>query len=168
MGKFAVIALRVVILIALAGSLVVQCVIAPLIWWDMEEAPASIRVPFVVIVVLGVATMQITAVCIWKLLTMVRRDTVFSPAAFRYVDIVIGSIAAASVLTFGVAVIARESNRMTPGDAVAPGIVGLICGASLVIAGVALIVLVMRQLLAQAVALDSEAKHLQSELDAVI
>ena len=56
----------------------------------------------------------------------------------------------------------------TPGDAVAPGIVGLICGVSLVIAGVALIVLVMRHLLAQAVALDSETKHLQAELDAVI
>jgi Protein of unknown function (DUF2975) len=168
MSRFAVLALRVVIVIALAGSLVVQCVIAPLIWWDMTGAPASIRVPLVAIVVLGVATMQVTAVCIWKLLTMVRRGTVFSPGAFRYVDIVIGSIAVASLLTFGVAVIARASNRMTPGDAVAPGIVGLICGASLVIAGVALIVLVMRQLLAQAVALDSEAKHLQSELDAVI
>jgi hypothetical protein len=31
-----------------------------------------------------------------------------------------------------------------------------------------LIVLVMRHLLAQAVALDSETKHLQAELDAVI
>lgn len=99
---------------------------------------------------------------------MVRRGTVFSLAAFRYVDIVIGSIATASALTFAVAVVARQSNRATPGDEVAPGLVGLICGVSLVIAGVALIVLVMRQLLAQAVALDSEAKLLQAELDAVI
>ena len=38
------------------------------------------------------------AVCVWRLLTMVRRGTVFSHAAFRYVDIVIGAIAAASVL----------------------------------------------------------------------
>jgi hypothetical protein len=168
MGTIAVIALRVVIVIALAGSLGVQCVITPLIWQDLEGAPASVRVPLVVIIVLGVATMQVTAVCIWRLLTMVRRGTVFTRAAFRYVDIVIGSIAAASALTFGIAVVARQSNRATPGDAVAPGIVGLICGVSLVIAGVALIVLVMRHLLAQAVALDSETKHLQAELDAVI
>jgi hypothetical protein len=46
--------------------------------------------------------------------------------------------------------------------------VGLICGLSLVVAGVALVVYVLRVLLAQAVALDSEAKHLQSELDEVI
>jgi hypothetical protein len=158
----------VVIATALLGSLVVQLVLVPLLWVDMEEAPAGVRWPFVVIVVLGIVTMQVTAICIWRLLTMVRRGTVFSHAAFRYVNIIIGAVAAASVLTFGVAVLAAHSNRTTPGDEVAPGLVGLICGAALVIGGVALLVFVLRMLLAQAVALDSEAKHLQSELDKVI
>jgi Protein of unknown function (DUF2975) len=168
MGSITVLALRAVIAIALAGSLVFQFVLVPLLWVDMDDAPAGVRESFVVIVVLGVVTMQVTAVCVWRLLTMVRRGTVFSHAAFRYVDIVIGAIATASVLIFGVACLAAYSNRITPGDEVAPGIVGLICGASLVIAGVALIVLVLRMLLSKAVALDSEAKHLQSELDEVI
>ncbi|MBT2535360.1 DUF2975 domain-containing protein [Arthrobacter sp. ISL-69] len=35
-------------------------------------------------------------VCVWRLLTMVRRGTVFSHAAFRYVDVVTGAVAAAS------------------------------------------------------------------------
>jgi hypothetical protein len=168
MGNFAVLALRAVIAVALAGSLLVQGVIAPLLWQDLEAARADVRIPLVVIVILGVLTMQVTAVCIWRLLTMVRRGTVFSLAAFRYVDTVIGAIAAASVLTLGIAVVAAHSNRTTPGDEVAPGLVAMICGASLVIAGVALIVLVLRMLLAQAVALDSQARHLQSELDEVI
>ncbi|MHB1058839.1 MAG: DUF2975 domain-containing protein [Rhodanobacter sp.] len=168
MGNLAVLALRAVIAVALAGSLLVQCVIAPLLWQDLEQARAEVRIPLVAIVVLGVLTMQVTAVCIWRLLTMVRRGTVFSLAAFRYVDVVIGAIAAASVLTFGIAVVGAYSNRTTPGDEIAPGLVALICGASLVIAGVALIVLVLRMLLAQAVALDSQARHLQSELDEVI
>lgn len=168
MGKLAVVALRAVIVIALTGSLLVQCVIAPLLWQDLKQAPADVRVPLVVIVVLGVLTMQVTAVCIWRLLTMVRRGTVFSNAAFRYVDIVMGAIATASVLTFGIAVVAAHSNRTTPVDEIAPGLVALICGASLVIGGVALIVLVLRMLLAQAVALDSRTRHLQSELDEVI
>jgi hypothetical protein len=146
----------------------VQGVIAPLLWRDLEAAYTDVRIPLVVIVTLGVLTMQVTAVCIWRLLTMVRRGTVFSLAAFRYVDIVIGAIVAASVLTFGIAVVAAHSNRTTPGDEIAAGIVALVCGASLVIAGVALIVLVLRMLLAQAVALDSQARHLQSELDEVI
>ena len=120
MGTVTVLALRVVIAIALVGSLVVQGVLAPLIWLDMDDARADVRTSFVVIVVLGVVTMQVTAVCIWRLLTMVRRGTVFSHAAFRYVDIVIGAITAASVLTFGIAVVAAYSNRTTPGDEVAP------------------------------------------------
>jgi hypothetical protein len=134
----------------------------PLIWMDLDEAPAGVRLPFVVIVVLGIVTMQVSAVCVWRLLTMVRRGTVFSHAAFRYVDIIIGAVAAASVLTFGLAV------TLAPGEAVAPGIVGLICGLALVVAGVGLVILVQRMLLAQAVARDTEAHQLQAELDEVI
>src|SRR5688572_5633068 len=106
MGTWAVRALRIIIAIALTGSVVVQCVLVPLIWIDMDDARPEIRIPFVAIVVLGVATLQVTAVCIWRLLTMVRRGTVFSLAAFRYVDIVIGAIATASALTLGIAVLA--------------------------------------------------------------
>jgi hypothetical protein len=51
---------------------------------------------------------------------------------------------------------------------VAPGVVGLVCGAALVVAGVALVVYVQRMLLAQAVDRDAEARALQSELDEVI
>lgn len=168
MGNLAVLALRVVIGVALAGSVFVQCVLAPLMWQDMDDARPEIRLPLVVIFVLIILSMQVTGVCIWRLLTMVRRGTVFSHAAFRYVDIVIGAIMAASVLTFGIAVVGAISNRTAPGDEVAPGVVGLICGVALVVAGVALIVLVQRVLLAQAVARDDEARHLQSELDEVI
>jgi len=116
----------------------------------------DITIPILAIVVLGVGTLQVTAVCIWMLLTRVRRGTVFSPSSFRYVDSIIGAIATASVLTFGLAVVGAYANRTTPGDEIAPGLVGLICGLALVIAGVALVVYVMRQLLAQAVAFRSE------------
>jgi hypothetical protein len=77
------------------------------------------------------------------------------------VDIIIAAIATGSLLMFSLAVL------LAPGDA-APGIVGLICGAALVIAGVALIVLVLRALLAQAVAREIEAQELRSELNEVI
>ncbi|MGF0171268.1 DUF2975 domain-containing protein [Streptomyces sp. Marseille-Q5077] len=67
----------------------------------------------------------------WRLVTMVRRGTVFSHGAFRYVHIVIDGVATA-------------------------------------VMGVALIVLVLRMLLAQAVARDVEATAMQAELEAVI
>jgi hypothetical protein len=168
MGQWAVRVLRVVIAIALLGSLVVQAVMVASAWMGENETPAEIRVSLAVIGVLGVACLQVIAVCIWRLLTKVRRGTVFSPESFRYVDGVIFAIATAAVLVFAVAVVARFANHSTPGDAVAPGMVGLICGLSLVTAGIALVVYVLRVLLVQAVALDSTAKSLQSELDEVI
>jgi len=168
MGRWVVLALRVVIAIALVGSLVVQAVMVALLLVDADDAPGGIVVSLVVIGVLGVACLQVIAVCIWRLLTMVGRGTVFSRDSFRYFDGVIGAIATGAVLVLAVAVVARFANHSTPGDEVAPGIVGLICGLSLVVAGVALVVFVLRALLVQAVALDSEAKYLQSELDEVI
>lgn len=168
MGNVAILALRVVIVLAFAGSLFVQLVLVPLVWVDSENDRPEIVLPLLGLFVLGVVCMQVCAVCIWRLLTMVRRGTVFSHAAFRYVDTIIGAILTASLLVFGVAVVGAISNRTTPGDEVAPGVVALICGVSLVIAGVALVVLVQRALLAQAVDRDTEARHLQSELDEVI
>jgi hypothetical protein len=161
MTRVVVLALQVVIGLALAGSLLVQTVLVPLLWADLAEAPAWLRITGVLIVVLGIVTMQVSAVCIWRLLTMVRRGSVFTTAAFRFVDVIIGAITAGSVLTFALAVV------LAPGE-LAPGVIGLICGASLVVAGVALIVLVLRLLLAQAVASVSEARALRSELGEVI
>ncbi|WP_166870811.1 DUF2975 domain-containing protein [Salinibacterium sp. ZJ450] len=161
MGKLTILALRIVIALALIGSLAVQIVMMPLVWVDLEGTEDRIRVLLIGILVLGILTMQVSALCVWRLLTMVRRGSVFTRAAFRYVDIIIGAIAAASLLTFLLAVL------LAPGDA-APGIVGLICGAALVVAGVALIVLVLRMLLAQAVAREIEAQQLRSELNEVI
>ena len=168
MARWAVLALRAVIAIALMGSVVVQVVMVLLLWLDTDDEPTGLRVSMVVIGVVGVACLQVIAVCVWRLLTFVGRGTVFSHASFRYVDGVIAAIAAGAVLVLAVAVVARFANHATPEDEVAPGLVALICGLSLVVAGVALVVYVLRMLLVQAVALDSQARHLQSELDEVI
>jgi hypothetical protein len=165
MGNLALLALRIVLAMVLAGSLFVQTVMVPLLASDLDGLNAEhayLRTPLLVFIVLGIVTVQVTLVCVWRLLTMVRRGTVFSHAAFRYVDVVIGAVTAASLLTFGLGA------TLAPGDPVAPGIVLLIGGAGLLVAGVALIVLVLRMLLAQAVARDAEASHLQAELDEVI
>jgi hypothetical protein len=165
MGKLTILVLRIVLAMVLAGSLFVQAVMVPLLAADLDGLDpdyAYLRTPLLVIAVLGIVTIQVVLVCVWRLLTMVRRGTVFSYAAFRYVDVVTGALAAASLLTFGLGV------TLAPGEAVAPGIVLLIGGAGVLVAGVALIVLVLRMLLAQAVARDAEANHLRAELDEVI
>lgn len=153
MGALTILALRVVLAAFFAGSLFVQGVLV----LDLADVPWQLAT----FVVLGIATVQVSGACVWRLLTMVRRGTVFSDRAFRYVDIVFGAVCAASLLMLLLAV------ALAPGS-VAPGIVLMACGLSLVIAGMALLVLVMRMLLAQAVARDAEAQHLQDELDEVI
>lgn len=62
----------------------------------MDPDVASVAIPVIVIVLLGIVTIQVTMVCVWRLLTIVRRGTVFSHAAFRYVDVVVAAVAAAS------------------------------------------------------------------------
>lgn len=168
MGRWAVLALRVVISVALAGSLLVQVAVVALLPFDQDTTTGT-GVSLAVIGVLGVACLQVVGVCVWRLLTMVRRGSVFSRRAFPYVDGVIGALATEAVVLVSIAVVVWLDNRSTPpGGEDAPGLVVLIALMSLVMAGVALVVSVLRLLLAQAVALDSEARHLQSELDEVI
>lgn len=165
MNRWVLRGLRFVIVGGLAGSVFVQTVMLFLLYRDMDGADQEvldIRPPLFAILVLLILVVQVCAVCVWRLLTMVQRRTVFSRPAFRFVDVIIGAIGFASLLLFVLGCF------LAPGDLVAPGLVLLIGGASATIAGIALIVLVLRALLAQAVARDLEATHLQSELDEVI
>jgi hypothetical protein len=115
-----------------------------------------------VLTILGLGTVQVIGVCVWRLVTMVRRGTVFSHAAFRYVDVIIGAIVAAALVWFAVTAL------NAPGQRDDPGVTLIMGGIGVAILGVALIVLVLRMLLAQAVARDVEAAQLQAELDEVI
>ncbi|WP_194421228.1 DUF2975 domain-containing protein [Microbacterium abyssi] len=161
MGRTTIVILRVVIALALLGSLVVQTVIAPLMWIDLDGAPMWFRVSFVVVVILGVLTMQVFAVCVWMLLTKVRRGSIFQESSFRYVDVIIGAIGAAALLALTFAFV------LAPTD-IAPGVVGLVCGAALVLGGMALLVFVMKALLRQAIERENEAQKLRTELGEVI
>src|SRR6187402_508614 len=101
MGRLAILALRAVIALMFASLLVVQGMIIPAIGRDLDEAGAEVahlRWPMVIILFLGVLAVQVALVCIWQLLTMVRRDTVFSAAAFRYVDVIIGAAVGMTLL----------------------------------------------------------------------
>lgn len=161
MGNAMILALRIVIALALIGSVVVQVMIVPAIWLDLVGAPLPARITFVSVIVLGVVTMQVFAVCVWMLLTKVRRGSVFSESSFVYVDVIVGAISTAAVLAFAMGVL------LSFGEA-APGLVGLICGAGLVLGGMALLVVVMKALLRQAIDREREARALRAELDEVV
>ena len=165
MGRLAILALRAVIVLMFAGLLAVQIMIIPAIGRDIDEGGAEVahlRWPLMIVLFLGVLAGQVALVCIWRLLTMVRKDTVFGAAAFRYVDVIIGAAVAATLLAMVLSFV------LAPGEAVPPGIVLLVVIAGTGTAAIALLVLVLRVLLAKAVALDSTATTLRAELDEVI
>jgi len=163
MGKLTVHALRAVLVVVLAGTVFIQ---AGLVWTlisgnDPEDGSVPL-IPLRVITILGMVSVQVAVVCVWRLVTMVRRGSVFSPAAFRYVDVMVGAIVAAALVWFAVTAVNAPDQRDDPGVTVIMGGIGV------GILGVALIVRVLRMLLAQAVARDVEAAQLRADLDEVI
>ncbi|HEX3960099.1 MAG TPA: DUF2975 domain-containing protein [Trebonia sp.] len=163
MGKLAVGALRAVLVVVLAGTVLVQALMAWVLVSGSDPEDGSLPLTALrVITIVGIVSVQVTGVCVWRLVTMVRRGTVFSHAAFRYVDVVIGAIVAAALVWFTVTAV------NAPGQRDDPGVTLIMGGIGVAILGVALIVLVLRMLLAQAVARDVEAARMQAELDGVI
>ncbi|MFJ6753867.1 MULTISPECIES: DUF2975 domain-containing protein [unclassified Streptomyces] len=154
MGKLTVWALRAVLGVVLVGTVFVQALMVWALATDPEDGSLPLT-PLRVITMLGMVSAQVALVCVGRLVTMVRRGTVFSPAAFRYVDGVIGAIVAAALLWFAVTAVNAPGQREDPGVTVIMGGIGV------AILGVALIVLVLRMLLAQ-------AAQMQAELDEVI
>ncbi|WP_405829875.1 DUF2975 domain-containing protein [Streptomyces sp. NBC_00105] len=154
MGKLTVWALRAVVGVVLVGTVFVQALMVWALATDPEDGSLPLT-PLRVITMLGMVSAQVALVCVGRLVTMVRRGTVFSPAAFRYVDGVIGAIVAAALLWFAVTAVNAPGQREDPGVTVIMGGIGV------AILGVALIVLVLRMLLAQ-------AAQMQAELDEVI
>lgn len=160
-GKLTVGALRAVLAVVLTGTVLVQVLMVWALFTDPEDGSLPLT-PLRVITMLGMVSAQVALVCVWRLVTMVRRGTVFSHAAFRYVDLVIGAIVAAALLWFAVTAV------NAPGQREDPGVTLIMAGIGLAILGVALIVLVLRMLLTQAVARDVEAAQMRAELDEVI
>ena len=149
MHPITIMVLRIILALSLVGSLAVQLLIVPTIWADLVDAPAGVRVAAVSIIVLWIVCLQVVALCIWRLVSMAAADAVFTSRAFRFVDVVIGAIAVAAVLT------AALASMLVPGEA-PPGVVALVFGAALATGGVALVVVVMKSLLRKAIAMRTE------------
>ncbi|WP_338702864.1 DUF2975 domain-containing protein [Streptomyces sp. Q6] len=156
MGKLTVRALRAVLMVVFAGTVFVQASMAWVLISGNDPEDGSLPLtPLRLITILGMVAAQVALVCVGRLVAMVRRGTVFSHAAFRYVDGVIGAIVAAALLWFAVTAV------NAPGQRDDPGVTLIMGGIGVAVLGVALIVLVLRMLLAQ-------AARLQAELDQVI
>ncbi|GAB3439869.1 DUF2975 domain-containing protein [Streptomonospora sediminis] len=113
-------------------------------------------VPYAALAIIGVACVQAALVAVWMLLGMLQRDALFSPKAFRWVDIVIGATIVATLVTAGATVHIAASGMPFPNNMQAVG--ALLYTSVATCAGVALamFLVLMRSLLRKATDLQTE------------
>jgi hypothetical protein len=121
-----------------------------------KESPehAYLRWPATAVTVFWVLCIQVVIVSTWKLLTMVKTDRIFSPAALGWVDTIVWAIGAAWVVLLGVFLYVGFKAQD-------PGLPLLLFLMLIGVAVLGLLMIVMRALLRQ-------ATSLRTDLEAVI
>lgn len=105
MSDLTVRVLRVVLAVMFVAMLLGQVIALP--WLahvmaaDYPEV-AHIKVPMLVVAIVTIACGQAFVVCVWRLLGMVQRDSIFAEQAFAWVDRMIAAILVACALVLGV------------------------------------------------------------------
>jgi hypothetical protein len=156
-NRLAVIALRIVLVAAFLLLVLFQVMSLPGQFAHMAaENPerAWLQWPLTIFAILEVACVQVVIVSTWKLLTMVKRDQIFSRRAFVWVDAIMWAIAAAwAMLAVFSAIVVLNADD--------PGVPILLILTLVAGAAVGLVVVVLRALLRQ-------AADLRSDMEAVI
>jgi hypothetical protein len=116
---------------------------------------ADLIVPGIVIAELFLLCIQVVNVCVWRLLSMIGEQNIFSTDAFRWVDVILGSIVAATLLIVVAFAILTSAGVGNP-SILLLGSLGVVVGS-----GLSLLVIVMRGLL-------KNAAQLQQDLSEVV
>ena len=151
MSRWVLSALRALLIVLFAGALAAQAA-SGLIAGTMADGALVVSV--VTLIVAGALCVEAVLVSVWMLVTMIRQETLFDDRgpADRWVDIAIGALLVAAVVSAGGAV-ALVVQAAVPG---AWGLALLAAAACGVSAALALLVVVMRRLLHAAIGLRSE------------
>ncbi|MGA4948169.1 DUF2975 domain-containing protein [Streptomyces lydicamycinicus] len=160
MHRFYIAALRVgiaaVILLGLFGQIVVLPTTAA---DEVDRFPpyAPFAAPYVTVAIAGIACVQVALVAVWMLLTMVERDAIFTPRAFRWVDTIIGCSLVATLLAIGVTGHLALTDIPSPSDGME--VLGALAAATASVgvgAAFAMLIVIMRSLLHKATELQTE------------
>ncbi|MCA2218247.1 DUF2975 domain-containing protein [Jidongwangia harbinensis] len=148
----AVAALRVFLVLLFGVLVVFQVMSLPGQFAYMaEQNPdlAHLRWPLTAVSVFWVLCVQVVIVSIWRLLTLVKNDRIFSDAAFAWVDAIVWAIVAAWVVLLGMSiyVVIRSPE---------PGLPLLFFLMLVGVAVLGLLMVVMRALLRQATTLQTD------------
>lgn len=147
MTRAAIVLSKILISVLTVAGLLTQIVLLPVQASDSARLfpeVAFLQVPILTLGILFVACGQVVLASTWALLSLVARDAIFSTRSFRYVDVMIASLLVAVGLVFAVLVIMAGAGASHPG-VFYPGV-----AAASGCAALALVLVVMRGLLAKA------------------
>jgi hypothetical protein len=147
------VALKALIVVLLALLLVAQIGMIPAVaasTADKNPDVSFLRVPGIIGAVLFLALVQLVLLCVWRLLSLVRAEQIFSRRAFLYVDVIMAAMIAAAALIAASLVVIYSSRAANPGILLL-GILGIVVGVAL-----ALLVVVLRGLLRKALELEQD------------
>ena len=116
-----------------------------------EQSPedAHLRWPLTAVTVFWVLCVQVVVVCVWKLLTRVRDDRIFTPESLVWVDVIVWAIGAGwLVLVVVLGLVGFNADD--------PGLPLLLFLLTVGVTVVGLLMLVMRALLRQATTLRTD------------
>ena len=159
--KWIVALLRVLLVLAFLFLIPMQLFGVPGdILHDLERSPEAAHLlwPMLVVAEIVMICFQVVIVCIWKLLTMIKRDRIFSDESFRWVDGIVWSLVVAWVAFAGLALYLVLYIYFTP-ELRDPGLPIVLFGLTLMGAVVVLLMLVMRALLRQATVLRTDMEE---------
>jgi hypothetical protein len=151
-----VIPLRVLLVMVFLGLLVAQVMSFPgeFLFEEGSETDPW-RWPLLVFFELEALCLQVVIVCVWRLLTLVQHDRIFTPASLRWVDVIMWAFVAAWLLLAALAGSLVAYIYFTP-ELRDPGTPALLIGITLIGAVLVLLVVVMRELLQQATSLRTD------------
>lgn len=154
MNQIAILLLRVLIALIFGIALLGQTVIAPFLaneFTAIDPRATALATPSTIGAIAVIACVQVALIALWVLLSKVGSGAIFSQTSFRWVDTIIGSAAMATLLTLGLILLVTAHEQIGP----PPLLLMMLCTA---VAGTTfvLLMLVMRGLLRQASALQSE------------
>lgn len=156
-SRWSVLLLRVALVVAALWLLVLMAMSLP---GELRDEAPAFRVPAQIVLTLVLASVLVVIVCIWRLLTLVQRDRLFSDASRRWVDAIVWALAIGwSLLAAGALTVATVI-FLTP-EIRDPGIPMALFGVVVLSSLPMLLMIVMRGLLRQ-------ATGYRAELDEVI
>src|SRR5690606_1618663 len=126
-------ALKTLIAVMIVLLLACQVILIPRVaamTADRNPDLAYLEAPGIVAAVLFLVCVQVVLLCVWKLLSLVRASEIFSPKAFRYVDIIIGTLIAASLIIIVSNIIIAAAQAGSP-SILLVSVLGLVVGAGL-------------------------------------